>query len=129
MDRNYGSRRLMAPEEFVRGARIDQATNVYTLGRYAINALSRRTDGAWRATFQGPPALAAVLERATRPERAERYQRVGEFVRAFEQAAHDGVTSTAARTALRGDSRSSQGDEGTGRVSSTTARGGDGGCS
>jgi serine/threonine protein kinase, bacterial len=50
MDRNWGSSRLMAPEEFVRGATIDVRTNVFNLGRIAQlalgdnEALSRATD-------------------------------------------------------------------------------------
>jgi serine/threonine-protein kinase len=87
LDRNYGSSRLMAPEEFVRGQWIDQATNVYTLGRYAINALSARIDEEWQRDFQGGAALQAVVARATQGERGRRYQRVRAFVEAFEAAA------------------------------------------
>ncbi|MGH2354806.1 MAG: protein kinase domain-containing protein [Chloroflexota bacterium] len=85
LERNYGSRRLMAPEEWVRGAVIDQKSNVFTLGRYAINALSSRIDEQWRSKFQGSPPLADVLARATLTERNKRYTTVREFVAAFEQ--------------------------------------------
>jgi serine/threonine-protein kinase len=37
-DRQYGSTRFMAPEEFRRGARIDERTTVFTLGRAATQA-------------------------------------------------------------------------------------------
>lgn len=83
MDRNYGSSRLMAPEEFVRGEWIDQTSNVYTLGRYAICALSPRRDEIWRSAFQGDDRLADVLEHATQRERSARFQTVRAFVEAF----------------------------------------------
>lgn len=35
MGRMFGSTRFMAPEEFARGAVIDQRTTVFTLGRLA----------------------------------------------------------------------------------------------
>ncbi|HEX9616496.1 MAG TPA: hypothetical protein VGA03_03720 [Anaerolineales bacterium] len=76
-DRLPGSRRFMAPEEFQRGARIDQVTNVFTLGRTALQLLGDGTvDDAWR----GSPAMLAVVARATEPERDRRYQDVREFV-------------------------------------------------
>lgn len=85
MDRNYGSRRLMAPEEFQRGATIDQATNVFTLGRMAVLLLGdgRPTFDAWRGT----EAIKAVLLRATDPDRAARYPTVRAFVDAWRTAA------------------------------------------
>jgi len=83
LDRNYGSRRLMPPEEFQRGAVIDGRSNVFTLGRYTIHALSARTDDGWRTEFQGKAALADVLTRATQPEPEFRYPTVREFVTAF----------------------------------------------
>ena len=53
MDRAYGSRRFMAPEEFRRGATIDQVTNVFNLGRWSCgrrppgrrDRLPRRLEG------------------------------------------------------------------------------------
>lgn len=93
-ERNYGSARSMAPEEFVRGARIDQRTNVFNLGRFAIQALSGHGENTdWRARFQGNTALADVLARATRPEPAHRHPSVRAFVEEWERArvcaAHD----------------------------------------
>jgi serine/threonine-protein kinase len=84
-DRLPGSRRLMAPEEFQRGAIIDEATNVFTLARMAILLLGdgRPTFDAWRGT----PEMKAVLVRATNRDRAARYVTVREFVAAWRQAA------------------------------------------
>jgi len=80
-----GSRRFMAPEEFVRGSVIDQRTNVFTLGRTAAVLLG---DGdlessAWRGTDR----MRDVLRRATSRDRDSRYESVAAFVRAWRKAA------------------------------------------
>ncbi len=83
-DRLPGSRRFMAPEEFQRGALIDQATNVFTLGRTAILLLG---DGlsSWDA-WRGTDGMKAVLLRATDPERAARQPTVSAFVETWRVA-------------------------------------------
>jgi serine/threonine protein kinase len=78
-ERLPGSTRFMAPEEFERGAMIDQRTNVFTLGRTAIELLG---DGnlhsdAWRGT----EAMRKLLARATSPNRESRLPSVEAFVR------------------------------------------------
>ena len=75
MDSNYGSSRLMAPEEFIRGSWLDQRTIVFNLGRYALLTLPELAD-----------ALAPVLARATYPARSERYPSIREFTHAFVRA-------------------------------------------
>jgi len=77
-ERLPGSRRFMAPEEWRRGALIDQVTNVYSLGRAAVVLLGngQLAGPAWR----GGAALAAVITRATAADRAARHQSVHEFV-------------------------------------------------
>ncbi|MGD2077904.1 MAG: serine/threonine protein kinase, partial [Chloroflexota bacterium] len=77
-ERLPGSRRFMAPEEWQRGATIDQVTSVYTLGRTAVILLGDgQLDGSgWR----GSPALQAVIARATSVDRAARQQSVAQFV-------------------------------------------------
>jgi serine/threonine-protein kinase len=75
MDANYGSSRLMAPEEFIRGSWLDQQTLVFNLGRYALLTLPDLAD-----------SLAPVLARATYPARAGRYPSLREFSRAFAEA-------------------------------------------
>jgi serine/threonine-protein kinase len=81
MDRGYGSSRFMAPEEFQRGARIDQRTNVFTLGRTALLLLGDGTVSfdAWKGTKE----MKRVVERATEPDRARRYPSVRAFVDAW----------------------------------------------
>jgi serine/threonine-protein kinase len=78
MERNYGSSRLMAPEEFEKGAWIDQRTNVFNLGRIATLALKDEPL---------PPGLAAVLATATQLERTHRHATVREFASAFARGA------------------------------------------
>lgn len=90
-DRLPGSRRFMAPEEFVRDATIDQQTNVYTLGRTAAVLLS---DGDLRSdAWRGSDAMHAVLARATSPERDSRFATVVEFTRAWGNAVESMVRS------------------------------------
>ena len=83
-DRLPGSKRFMAPEEFQRGALIDQVTNVFTLGRTAIELLGygSTSSGIWK----GSTAMREVLWRATNPERAVRQQSVREFVENWQDA-------------------------------------------
>ena len=78
MDRNYGSTRFMAPEEYRRGSTLDQVTNVFSLARAATVLLGDGTESldAWR----GSDALREVVVRATKAERSQRHQSVREFV-------------------------------------------------
>jgi serine/threonine-protein kinase len=75
MAANYGSSRLMAPEEFVRGSRLDQKTLVFNLGRYALMTLPDLAE-----------PLAPVLARATYPAPSGRYGTIQEFATALRQA-------------------------------------------
>jgi serine/threonine-protein kinase len=88
LDRNYGSTRFMAPEEFRRGSTIDQVTNVFSLGRAATVLLCDGTESldAWR----GSDALREVVVRATTAERSQRHQSVREFVEEWHEAAQAG---------------------------------------
>jgi serine/threonine protein kinase len=81
MGRMFGSTRFMAPEEFERGARIDERTNVFTMGRTALIFLS---DGTLSAeVFRGSRALFAVVARACNPDRARRFGSLAAFYRAW----------------------------------------------
>jgi serine/threonine-protein kinase len=73
-----GSKRFMAPEEWKRGSRIDQVTNVFTLARTAMVLLGDGT-GAMKP-WRGTEEMREVTVRATRVNRAERHQTVKEFV-------------------------------------------------
>ncbi|WP_406077695.1 serine/threonine protein kinase [Micromonospora sp. NBC_00858] len=76
-DRLPGSRRYMAPEEFVRGAVIDQRTTVYTLGRTIQHLLD--SPHGWR----GSPAQGRLATHATRPTPGDRHSDVVELVTAW----------------------------------------------
>ena len=66
VDRQLGSSSYMAPEEFERGATIDERTTVYTLGRMALVYLgcARKAD-ARRSDFRGSDDQFALLTTAT----------------------------------------------------------------
>ena len=76
-DRQVGSTRFMAPEEWQRGATIDTRTTVFTLGRTARVLLGE--SGSWR----GGPAREHVVERATQPDPADRWPSVGAMAQAW----------------------------------------------
>ena len=79
-DRLPGSRRYMAPEEFVRGSVIDQQTTVYTIGRTIWNLLDSPT--GWRGTS----AQARVVTTATQPGKAHRYPTVRDVASAWRES-------------------------------------------
>ncbi|MGR6320556.1 serine/threonine protein kinase [Micromonospora soli] len=66
-DRLPGSRRYMAPEEFIRGASIDHRTTVHALGRTLHHLLD--APAGWRGTADQQ----AVIRQATEPEPSNRY--------------------------------------------------------
>ncbi|GHB59160.1 hypothetical protein GCM10010347_31380 [Streptomyces cirratus] len=82
-DRLPGSRRYMAPEEFVRGAVIDVRTTVFNLGR-ALRLLLDAGDA--EAQWRGTPGRLAVIERATVPEPEGRWPSVRALVAAWQAA-------------------------------------------
>jgi serine/threonine-protein kinase len=87
LDRQFGSTRFMPPEEFRRGATIDERSTVYTLGRTAFVLLSggplgEQAAGRWRA---GPAAL-RVAQRATADRPEGRYQTVAGLTAAWREA-------------------------------------------
>ncbi|WP_341718767.1 serine/threonine protein kinase [Micromonospora sp. FIMYZ51] len=76
-DRLPGSRRYMAPEEFVRGAVIDKRTTVYTLGRIIHHLLDSPL--GWR----GSRHQHQVAVRATATTPADRYPDVAALTAAW----------------------------------------------
>jgi hypothetical protein len=80
MGRMFGSSRFMAPEEFERGARIDERTTVFTLGR-AISVFMG--DGELgRSGFRGSETQFQAMTRACSPDPDARFQSVAELARA-----------------------------------------------
>ena len=82
-DRTLGSRRFMAPEEFQRGASLDQRTMVHQLGRVAAVLL----DPPNGLDLERAPGFAPVISRATCPEPRGRYASVSELATAWTRAA------------------------------------------
>jgi serine/threonine-protein kinase len=82
--RMFGSTRFMAPEEFERGARIDERTNVFTMGRTLLEFLGDGRDDPTR--FRGARAVLEVARRACRVRPADRFSCMSDFVHAFRSA-------------------------------------------
>ena len=86
MGQMFGSTRFMAPEEFERGALIDEQTTVFVMGRTALIFLS---DGTLAPElFRGPRTLFDVVRQACQPIRANRFASMAAFSHAW-QAARD----------------------------------------
>ncbi len=85
--RLYGSSRFMAPEEFQKGERIDERTNVFMLGRTAFVLLSNNSDA--RNDWKGNDAMWHVVKKATDVDKQMRYPSVQEFVSAWHAAIVD----------------------------------------
>jgi serine/threonine-protein kinase len=93
MGRLFGSTRFMAPEEFERGARIDERTTVFTLGR-AISVFMG--DGTLdRAGFRGSDVQHRAMTTACSPAPAARFQSVAALVRAWRRPHNAGWRSRA----------------------------------
>ena len=82
--RLYGSTRFMAPEEFQKGERIDETTNVFMLGRTAFVLLANSSNA--RQDWRGTEAMWQVATKATNPNRNSRYPSVQDFVTAWHAA-------------------------------------------
>ena len=76
-----GSSRFMAPEEFQKGERIDERTNVFMLGRTAFVLLANNSDA--RNDWKGNDALWHVAKKATNVDKQLRYPSVQEFASAW----------------------------------------------
>ncbi|RKU07061.1 hypothetical protein C6502_17440 [Candidatus Poribacteria bacterium] len=84
MGRMFGSSRFMAPEELEWGARIDERTTVFTMGRTAAVLLS---DGTLeRRPFRGSDALYDVVRHACHDDREKRYGSMATFFAAWMDA-------------------------------------------
>jgi serine/threonine protein kinase, bacterial len=82
--RLFGSTRFMAPEEFQRGARIDQRTTVYNLGRLAVLFLSPA--GLETGKLRAPAELSEVVRQACQSDPSKRFASVRAFAEAWHNA-------------------------------------------
>ena len=81
MGRMFGSAKFMSPEEFEKGADIDEITNVYTAGAFAFALFgnySRNIDD-WKLSDE----LFTVASKAVSDNRDERYSSINEFRKAW----------------------------------------------
>ncbi len=81
MGRMFGSTRFMAPEEFAKGALIDERTTVFNLGRSIQQ---------WMPSARA--AVAAVAGQACRAHPDDRYQTVADFYAAWDGAVGPAAT-------------------------------------
>lgn len=83
MGRMWGSSRFMSPEEFQKGAEIDEITNVYVMGATAFALFGGEKDRLlenWRLS----EALYEVARRAVSDEREKRHGSLVEFKREWD---------------------------------------------
>jgi serine/threonine-protein kinase len=81
MGRMFGSTRFMAPEEFARGATIDERTTVFTLGR--AMAVFMGDGGLGRSEFRGGEREYRAMIRACALDPTERFQTVAALAQAW----------------------------------------------
>lgn len=84
MGHMWGSPRFMSPEEYQKGAVIDEITNVFTLGQMAFSLFtdSDREKEAWPLSEKSYQ----VLQKAISPEKYDRYQSIKDFWTAWKAA-------------------------------------------
>ncbi len=80
VDRQYGSDRLMPPEEYVRGASVGEPATVYTLARLA-----------WHLGCVRRPAQLEAVMHATRADPGRRHPSVGAFAADWRDATGTGT--------------------------------------
>lgn len=71
----WGSTRFMAPEEFEKGAAIDESTMVHTLGAFAFELFA--PEGRELAQWPLSPAAWACAKKAASPKREDRFSGCG----------------------------------------------------
>jgi hypothetical protein len=82
-ERQFGSSRFMAPEEWHRGATIDERTTVYTLGRAAFVFLGGERGDPSPECWRADARRHAVVHRATAELPTDRFATVAELHRSW----------------------------------------------
>ena len=83
--RLWGSSRFMSPEEYEKGAVIDETTNVYTMGAAAFVFLGGEKDRDFVKWRMGKNLYDTALKAAS-PERSNRFRTITEFINAWNTA-------------------------------------------
>ncbi|MDL2317473.1 serine/threonine-protein kinase [Eubacteriales bacterium OttesenSCG-928-A19] len=91
MGRMWGSERFMSPEEHALGAPIDAVTNIYCMGAMAFHLFGGSADHA-RTLWQDTDAAYRVAQKATSPERKDRYPSIERLMEAWQNAHIDRFT-------------------------------------
>lgn len=79
MGRMWGNSRFMAPEEYEFGAKIDEVTNVFTIGALSFAFFGDANDKIFEKWTAGM-SLYNVVKCAMNPERNKRFQSIEEFI-------------------------------------------------
>ncbi|MDP5275415.1 serine/threonine protein kinase [Chengkuizengella axinellae] len=85
MGRLWGSSRFMSPEEFIKGAQIDERTNVYNMGAMAFALVGGELDRSF-TKWEAGKELYEVSLTAIKSERELRYSSITEFKAAWDSA-------------------------------------------
>ena len=83
--RMWGSGRFMAPEEYVKGAALEECTTVYSMGALAFEFFGSNQDRR-RDLWHGPEALYPVARKATQDEPSARFPSLRAFLNAWREA-------------------------------------------
>jgi len=91
MGRMWGSSRFMSPEEYELGAKLDEVTNVYTLGAAIFSILcdSDRDESVWPLSSESYH----VALKATEPIREKRYLSIAALISAWKRSLSVNFTS------------------------------------
>ncbi|WP_196599605.1 hypothetical protein [Pectinatus frisingensis] len=100
----FGTKRLKAPEEYVKGAVIDEATNIYTLGALLFSFFGNFTDADIQRRYDENAFTPCSFEKwelskscydtvlkAVSVDRAARYASIDEFFIAWNKAENDSL--------------------------------------
>ncbi|MBD5549194.1 MAG: serine/threonine protein kinase [Lachnospiraceae bacterium] len=95
----FGTKRLKAPEEYIKGSAIDEQTNIFTLGALIFDFFGYFSDEEIRQRYQNNQFIPCsysnwelneesyqVASRAVRHNKNERYMTFSEFFRAWNEA-------------------------------------------
>ena len=95
MGRMFGSSRFMAPEEYELGARIDERTTVFTMGRTVAQLLALGTE-----------AIERLINRACDADPRRRYETMAQFYEAWSAAARSATGRPTVSASHKSESRS-----------------------
>ena len=81
----WGSKRFNAPEEYIKGATLDERTNVYNMGATAFSLIGGELDRSF-TMWEGNEVLFRVAQISTKENRNDRFSSVAEFYEEWQKA-------------------------------------------